>query len=73
MSESRNRYVTLSLVAKTRDELSVMTIVAQTNWQMELQFFDFSQIKSGEYICWYAVPLSFWVERQSVEGLTIDG
>jgi len=70
MAAIGKKYITLSLTADTPDELSVMTVVAQSNWSMEFEFFDFSQLKNGMFICWYRVPLSAWQERQSVNGQT---
>ena len=62
------KYITLHLSADTPDELSGMTLVAQTNWKMELEFFDFSQIQSGKFICWYRVPVSAWQESLGLDG-----
>lgn len=41
----------------------MMTANAQVRWGMELHFFDFSQTKSGRFICWYRVPHAIWVEK----------
>jgi hypothetical protein len=50
-------------MADTPEELSMLTIAAQTNWGMTLDFFDFSQLKNGKFICWFKVPLMEWSER----------
>lgn len=55
--------ITLSLEASTREELSAMTINAQLNWGMVLTFFDFTQTKSGSFICWYTVPHLIYTEK----------
>lgn len=54
--------ITLSLQAKTPDELSRATIQAQVFWGMKLRFFDFTQTKQG-WICWFEIPLSIWQEK----------
>jgi len=60
---NERKYITLSLQADTPEELSILTIAAQTNWGMTLDFFDFSQLKNGKFICWFKVPLAEWNER----------
>lgn len=56
-------HITLSLVADTREQLSALTVRAQLNWGMELDFFDFSETKKGQFICWYKVPQSVYEMR----------
>lgn len=56
-------HITLSLIAESPEQLSAMTVRAQLNWGMELDFFDFTQVKSGKYICWYKVPQSVYEMR----------
>jgi hypothetical protein len=55
--------IVLSLTASTMDELSTMTVRAQINWGMKLQFFDFTQLKNGNFICWFHLPHSVWAEK----------
>lgn len=40
----------------------MMTVAAQEEWGMTLEFFDFMQSKRGTWICWYQVPLRKWAE-----------
>jgi len=56
-------HITLSLRADTPEQLSGLTVQAQLNWGMELDFFDFSQTKDGKYICWYRVPQTVYQMR----------
>ena len=55
--------ITLSLVADSPDELSMLTVQRQVLWGLKLKFYDFSQLKNGKYICWYNVPHTIWVEK----------
>lgn len=55
--------ITLHLIADTPEELSVMTIKAQANWGLQLNFFDFAQTKNNKWICWFKVPHRIWVEK----------
>lgn len=55
--------ITLSLMAETREALSALTIRAQLNFGMQLEFFDFSQTKDGKFICWYRIPHSIYTEK----------
>lgn len=57
--------ITLSLVADSADELSMLTIQRQVLWKMKINFYDFSQRKDGKYICWYNIPYTIWVEKVS--------
>lgn len=63
MSQVIKQYITLSLIADKPETLSAMTVIAQNNWGMILEFFDFSQLKNGKFICWYRVPVSAYNER----------
>lgn len=53
-------HITLHLKADKPEMLSALTVNAQIQWGMELDFFDFSQTKDGKYICWYKVPQSIY-------------
>ncbi len=55
--------ITLSLIADTPEMLSQMTVQAQLNWGMEFNFFDFTQLKNGKYICWYRVSARIYQEK----------
>ena len=55
--------VTLHLKADSPEELSMMTVQAQARWGLVLNFFDFSQDKSGKWICWFKVPHRVWIEK----------
>lgn len=58
-----HRYITLHLIAESPEMLSMMTVAAQNNWGMSLEFFDFSQTKKGLFICWFKVPVEIYQER----------
>ena len=68
MASIGKKYITVSLTADTPDELSMMTLAAQTNWSMEFEFFDFMQLKNGKFMCWYRVPVMQWSEKQGING-----
>lgn len=53
-------HITLSLQADTPEQLSALTVRAQILWGMELDFFDFSQLKNGKYICWFKIPQTIY-------------
>lgn len=53
-------HITLSLTADSREALSALTVRAQLNWGMELDFFDFTQTKDGTFVCWYKVPYTIY-------------
>lgn len=55
--------ITLHLKADSPELLSALTVQAQIQWGMELDFFDFSQTKDGKFICWYKVPQSYYEMR----------
>lgn len=59
----KDLHITLHLEAESADELSIMTVNAQVHWNMQLNFFDFTQTKKGLYICWYNMPHGIWVEK----------
>lgn len=55
--------INLSLIADTPQLLSAMTVRAQLNYGMAFDFFDFSQLKNGKYICWYRIPVAIYQEK----------
>jgi hypothetical protein len=57
--------ISLSLIADTPELLSALTVRAQINYGMVFDFFDFSQLKNGKYICWFKVNVSTYQEKVS--------
>lgn len=50
-------------MAETPEALSALTVQAQLNWGMQLSFFDFTQLKNGQWACWYKIPYLAYVEK----------
>lgn len=55
--------ITLSLIADTPEDLSLLTVQAQINWGMRLTFSPFSQIRNGKFITTFEMPYSIYAER----------
>ena len=55
-------YITLHLIADTPEELSAMTVAAQLDWGMTIDFFDFTRTPDGKYMCWYKMLHTKWME-----------
>jgi len=55
--------INLSLTADTPELLSALTVRAQLNYGMAFEFFDFSQLKNGKFICWFKVPVTIYQEK----------
>ena len=56
-------HITLSLIADTPEELSLMTVQAQVNWGMKLAFSPFSQLRNGKFITTFEMPYRIYAER----------
>jgi hypothetical protein len=60
----KEQHISLPLEAKTKEELVSLQLRTRTAYKgMTLGFHSFYQQKDGKHVCWYDIPLAFYLEN----------